>query len=530
MCGIFGVTGVEQAVYEIFSGLIAEQHRGQDACGIHTSDGKFHVKKGFGLVADVIKEEHLRRLRGNSGVGHVRYATVGAGNADDIQPFYESEYFRVSMAHNGNLTNFADLRERFGNFASDCDIEAIIKTLHSHNVSEWTKRQILDEISGLEGAATFSGMQQAFDSFEIPVRMDVMSDVTIDTLMTSVLRVMQTCEGSFSAIGNIPGFGMIGFKDPHGIKPLVVGRKDVEGRTAFAFASEEVAFQMPLDYTLMKEVGPGSVFMALADGRVIERSLMPAKTHTPCIFEWIYFASPCSEMSGVSVSEYRYQLGKVNGNVYNEHGPNRSGNTICCHVPSAAKRGADGFSMVTGIPNRDVFVRNNYMRRGFILPDKASREYNAMLKMPIDFSVLKGVDTVIMIDDSIVRGDTSRNIVMRLRREAAKRGLPLKNVHFISLAPPNAHPCVYGIDMAVDTELVAAKLGGVDGVRQYIGVDYLQYQGLPVLGMVLGKLMGHENPGYCDACFSGHYPTGITREQIERIKHDRIADKGSDYA
>jgi amidophosphoribosyltransferase len=485
------------------------------------------VKKGLGHVTDVLKERHLRQLTGNSAVGHVRYATVGAGG--DIQPFYESEFFSASLAHNGNLTNFSVLRDQFGNFASSCDLEAILKVLHTNMISGWIKRQVGDELERYADVLSGGDVRRALDGFEVPVSIDLKSDVAIDSVLASVLKVMEACEGSFSVVGNIPGLGMMGFKDPHGIKPLVVGKKKVGERTAYAFASEDVAFQMPLDFDFIKEIEPGSVFIALEDGRTIDRVLVPGREHTPCIFEWIYFASPCSSIDGVSVSEYRYQLGKMNGHAYRKVMSNGAGKTVCCHVPSAAKRGAEGFAAVTGIPIRDVLVRNNYMQRGFILPDRASREYNAMLKMPIDFSVLRGVETLVIIDDSIVRGDTSMQLVDRIRRETAKRGLPLRNIYFISMAPPNAHPCVYGIDMAVDTELVAAKLGRVDAVRKYIGVDYLQYQELPALGSVLGKLRGESNPSYCDACFSGRYPTGISSEQILRIKQERLADKGSDY-
>ncbi len=509
MCGIIGITGVDNVVEELYAGLIALQHRGQDACGIHTFDGKVNVKKGKGLVQEVFSRKNMQRLKGSSGIGHVRYATVGCNDEDDIQPFYESLFFFASMAHNGNLTNFSELKRRYGTIASGCDVEAILKVFQTHAVSS--------QMSGTS-------------MVRLPARIDTASDVSIDLIVDSVRKVMEECEGSFSAIGNIQGFGMIGFKDPYGIKPLSVAKKDAGKGKAFAFASEDVVFQMPLNYDFIKEVEPGSLFIAMEDGRVIERKLVD-KERSPrsCIFELIYFASQCSSINSASVSEYRYQLGKELGNEWLSNNLPSGDNVICAAVPSASRRGAVGFADVTGIALRDVFVRNNYLRRGFILPNRSEREYNAALKLPIDFSVLEDADYVVLIDDSIVRGDTSKIIIERLRAECAKRELPLKKVGFGVLAPPNAYPCVYGIDMPVDKEMIYAKEGSIDGVRKYIGVDDLLYNRNGTLSKVLDKVRGENGSTMCDACFSGNYPTGISQEKINLLKQERLADKGSDY-
>lgn len=534
MCGIIGIHGIDDAVFEIFNGLISLQHRGQDACGMHTWDGKsVRVKKGHGLVADVFQENHFRKLKGRSGIGHVRYATVGDGDSRDIQPLYESEFFVASYNHNGNLTNFSKLRELFGNFGSSCDLEAILKTSHTDIVTSSLKHDIIKAVRDMPAESSQEEIIRTIQELEIAPSIDMSSDRAIDFVLDSVRKVMQTCEGSYSVIGNIPGLGMMGFKDPYGIKPLVVGMKQTDKGVAHAFASETVAFQLPLGYDLIKEIEPGSIFLVRGDGSVIERQLVNGKTASPCIFELLYFASPVSSINGVSVSEYRYQSGKVSGMDYMDRfsrqvSQEMEGRIICGSIPSASVRGAAGFSEVTGIPERDIFIRNNYLKRGFILPDRKAREQNAMLKLPIDLNVLQGVETVVLIDDSIVRGDTSKNLIYRLRTEAERHSLPLKNIHFISLSPPNRHPCPYGIDMAIDKELIAASRD-IESVRQYIGADYLQYQRIGMLGVVLDKLLGCEKSTYCDACFSGDYPTGLTSADLKRISDERIADKGCDY-
>ncbi|MFH1064753.1 MAG: amidophosphoribosyltransferase [Candidatus Woesearchaeota archaeon] len=509
MCGIIGITGIDDVVQELYAGMIALQHRGQDACGIHTFSDKINVKKGRGLVQEVFNQDNITTLRGDSGIGHVRYSTVGTGtDEDDIQPFYESLFFISSMAHNGNLTNFSELKDMYGNIASGCDLEAILKVFHTHAVGS---------AMSLEREGSF------------PVKIDICSDVSIDMVFDSIKKVMETSQGSYSVIANLPGLGMMGFKDPYGIKPLAVARKSVPRGTAFCFASEDVAFQIPLGYDFIKEIGPGSVFLATTDGRVIEKSIVDKKVGPkPCIFELIYFASQTSILDSVSVSEFRYQLGKELGTSFMDDDAFDREGVICAPVPSASERGAAGFSDATGIPLRDVFVRNAYLRRGFILPDKSAREYNAALKLPIDFSVLRDARYVILIDDSIVRGDTSRIIIERLRTECSKRALPLEKVGFGVLAPPNAFPCVYGIDMPVDKELIYAKSGDLESVRKYIGVDHLMYNRIEVLDWVLSRLKG-EGSGMCNACFSGVYPTGISHQEIDRLKQERLADKGSDY-
>ncbi|MBW2964932.1 hypothetical protein KY363_05745 [Candidatus Woesearchaeota archaeon] len=528
MCGIIGIQGIDDVVNELVGGLIHLQHRGQDACGIHTSDdqGRIYVKKGLGLVQEVLKEEHFRRLRGSSGIGHVRYATVGAGDSADIQPFYESGFFIASLAHNGNLTNFSDLRDNQLCLASGCDGEALLKVVHSNTVSLMLK----DRLAASFAASGQDSVESVIESLQLPTRFDMSSDCAVDAVLEAIRGLMSVCQGSYSAVMNIPGFGMLGFKDPYGIKPLSVATKQTGKGTAFCFASEDVAFQLPLGFDFVEELAPGSAFLAMKDGRVIKRKFSSVTKPHLCIFERIYFASVCSSLFGVSTSEFRFQSGKLNGQAYLDAGFPVGAGTIFSPVPSASERCGAGFCEVTGIQSRNVYVRNNYMKRGFILPHRKAREYNAMLKLPIDFSVLKNVENLVLGDDSVVRGDTSRNIVYRVRDEAKRRGLPLKNVYLVVMAPQNLHPCPYGIDMPVDKELIASKMGGDRArIAEYIGVDGLLYMGVPVLGRILSKLSKDSDPKYCDACFSGIYPTGLTAQDIERLKNERIADKGSEY-
>jgi len=495
MCGIIGITGVKGVVKELYQGMITLQHRGQDACGIVTFDNKFLLKKGNGLVKEVFNKKHLQRLCGSSGIGHVRYATVGDGDVEDIQPAFLDGRFFISMAHNGNLTNFADLKRRFKTIRSGCDLEAILKVFYN----------------------------------EFPRGIDFTSNEAIDAVFDTVKKVMEICKGSYSVITHIPGLGMLGFKDPFGIKPLIFGRKQTAEGPAYAFASEDISFQLPLGYDLIKDLEPGSAILVTESGAVVEKKIIPSWISFPCIFEWIYFAMGCSSLLGVSASEYRYQQGKELAYEYTKLKYPTGDKVICTEIPSASERGAAGFSEAIGIKYRKVFIRNNYVGRGFILPDKESRTNNAMLKLPIDFSVLRDVEYLILVDDSIVRGDTSKAVIERIRKETAKRGFPLKEIYFLSMAPPNKFPCVYGIDMSVDKELIASRAANIEEIRDYIGVDHLIYQKREVLGKILAKLVGKEGVTFCDACFSGNYPTGITKEDIERIKQERIRDKGCEY-
>ncbi|MBT5022699.1 amidophosphoribosyltransferase [Candidatus Woesearchaeota archaeon] len=494
MCGIIGIIGVDNVVHELYNGLIALQHRGQDAGGIVTFDSKFHMKKGHGLVREVFKENHFKRLSGTAGIAHVRYATVGSGENEDIQPSFLDGSFFISMAHNGNLTNFSELKKEYNTVRSGCDLEAILKVFYN----------------------------------EFPDNVNIASEDSLDAIFYTIKQVMLKCKGSYSVITHIPGLGMMGFKDPYGIKPLMIGKKKTPSGNAYAFASEDVAFQSPLDFDFVKDVDPGSVFLVTESGEIYEKTLINSKKMSPCIFEWIYFAKGCSSILGVSVSEFRYKLGRELANEWAKQNMPNNKTVICSEIPSASERGAVGFSDGTGIKYRKVFDRNNYVGRGFIQPTKKAREENAKLKLPIDYSVLRGVESLILVDDSIVRGDTSKQTIKELRTQTKKRGLELKNIYFLSLAPQNKHPCVYGIDMSVDKELIAAQKD-LSGIKKYIGMDELIYQKKKMLGTVLRNLSGIQNITYCDACFSGNYPTGITQEDIEIIKKERIADKGCEY-
>ena len=532
MCAILGIQGIENVAIELINGGIALQHRGQDSCGITTYGEKFHTKKGFGLVQKVFNEAHIKRLKGNSGIIHLRYATVGSGDEEDIQPFSSDSFLLLSMGYNGNLTNFTRLKEEYGTIGSGCDVEAIQKVLHTEMVTRNLESEVASGLTRLPGSALFNGgMEEAMHSLDIPHNVNLSADNAIDHLFESITKVLKVCSGSYSVISHIPGLGMFGFRDSYGIKPLVIGKKTTSNGIAFAFSSETVAFQMPLGFDFIKDVDAGSVFLATEDGRIIERQLVESTNAYPCVFELIYFASPCSVINGISVSEFRYQLGKYLGEDYLTANLPTGDNVVCCGIPSAPERGAYGFSEITEIAKRDVLVRNNYLKRGFILPDREAREYNAMLKMPIDFSALGNAEYLVLVDDSIVRGDTTKSIIHRIKTEAKKRSLPLKEVIIVSLSPENKYPCVYGIDMAVDKELIAGKLDSVEEVRDYIGADRLLYQQIERLMQVRKKLLKGNSGGcsHCDACFSGNYPTGLTPKDIERIKQERLSDKGSDY-
>ena len=480
MCGFIGVIGVDGAVREVYDGLVAVQHRGQDAAGIITYDGRFHVKKGEGLVRDIFSAANIERLRGQLAVGHVRYPTVGSGGGEDAQPFTVNYPFGICMAHNGNVANYDELRrdlEGRGHriLYSGCDVEVILNVF---------------------AGALARESEQEF---------------TLAAYHAAVREVYRTVRGAYSVAGFVAGHGLFAFRDPFGIKPIAVGTKRTEdGGVAHAVASESVVLTT-LDYGLLPLGAPGEALFFGIDGTVDATPIVAPNPH-PCVFEFVYFARPDSSIEGESVYESRIRMGERLAATFRETGLNAD---VVIPVPDSARTAALALAQALGLPYREGLVKNRYVGRTFIMPDDGDRRKSVRQKLNAIEDEFRGRD-VLLVDDSIVRGHTSRAIVRLARHAGARR------VFFGSTAPPLVHPCVYGVDMSTRREFVA-RGRSTEQVAAEIGADAVIYQTLDdLVGAVTARRP--DLPHMCTACFSGQYPTAdITSDMLLRIEEERLA-------
>ncbi len=474
MCGIIGIIADEDVVDGLYSGLLALQHRGQDAAGIITYDHMFHLKKGIGLVLRVFTKKNLERLKGNIGIGHTRYPTIGPGGTEDAQPFYVNTPFGIAMAHNGNVTNYWELKrslaeESFRHLNSHCDVEVILNVfadeLSHQNIKEFDESAVFEATRG----------------------------------------VFERVRGSYSVVGMIVGKGLLGFRDPYGIRPLIFGRRG----NSYGFASESVAFDL-LGYETLRDVKPGEVIFVDMDRRVHSKVLIQ-KRHTPCIFEWVYFARPDSVIDGIGVYEARLRLGRELAKECLKRGIKPD---VVVPVPDTARAAALPIAQTLGVELREGLIKNRYIARTFIMPTQRERIASVRQKLNPIKSEISG-KRVLLVDDSIVRGTTSREIISLVRKAGAKE------VYFAVTCPPLRYPCVYGIDMATRGEFIA-KTHSVKEIERLIGADVLVYQTLE--GMI--KAVKGERPQeFCTACFTNRYPTGETEKTLRRFELERIQVK-----
>ena len=483
MCGFIGIFGPDgtDVAPEIYEGLLAVQHRGQDAAGITTFTDSFHVKKGFGLVIEVFNERNMSRLRGNMGVGHVRYPTVGDGRDEDAQPFHLTFPFGIAMAHNGNVTNFAELCQRnFTNSGtrlnSSCDLEVILFVF---------ARALAERHRTNDGS------------------------LDVEDVFHAVTRVFEEVKGAYSVVATIPDVGMIAFRDPYGIKPICFGERTDELGTWYAVASESVVLDVN-GYHRTIDVGPGeAVFIDTA--RRITRRKLADRPHRPCIFEWVYFARPDSFLDDVSVYKTRRRFGKALARQWRDRGAPMP--DVVIPIPDSSRDAAMALSKKLAVPYREGLIKNRYIGRTFIMPTQTSRSSSIRRKLnPIHLEFQN--KAVLLVDDSIVRGNTSRRIVQMARDAGAKK------VYFGVTSPPLVAPCPYGIDMASKREFVADGKD-VDEIAAEIGVDYLMY--LDRDSMNAAARRGNSKlGGFCNACFTGEYPTGdVTFERLKAIEEER---------
>jgi amidophosphoribosyltransferase len=483
MCGFIGIYGPPgtDCALEIYEGLLAVQHRGQDAAGITTFTDSYHVKKGLGLVRDVFNERNMSRLVGNLGVGHVRYPTVGAGTDDDVQPFHVVFPNGIAMAHNGNVTNFLELKRELGlsgvRIGSSCDLEVILFVF-----AEALSRRVQPG-----------------------------NKLSPDDVFAAIEAVYAKVKGAYSVVCILADGGLVAFRDPYGIKPICFGEKHTEEGAWFACASESVVLDV-IGYQRTVDIGPGEAMYINSDREIVTRKLA-AKPHNPCIFELVYFARPDSMLDDISVYKTRVRFGEALADQWREAGAPIPDSII--PVPDSSRDAAMAMAMKLAIPYREGLVKNRYIGRTFIMPSQTSRQSSVRRKLNTIGLEFKGKD-VLLIDDSIVRGNTSRRIVHMARDAGARK------VYFGVTSPPLVSPCPYGIDMATKTEFIAGNKSN-DQIAAELEVDYLLYLDRDRMNAA-ARAGNPKIKSFCNACFTGEYPTGdVTREMLDAIEGERCS-------
>ncbi|MCX6768089.1 MAG: amidophosphoribosyltransferase [Candidatus Micrarchaeota archaeon] len=467
MCGIIGVTteSGESAAVPIYTGLLALQHRGQDSAGIACTSGKrVSLVKAPGLVESVFDEKTLSSLEGSCGIGHVRYATIGASLNRDAQPFMD-EGNRIALAYNGNVANYEELSKPFAPLESTCDAEVIVRMLG-----------------------------RAFAA-----------DRSVEGVFKGVAEVMEKVNGSYSVVAAVTGVGIVAFRDPHAIMPLAMGRKAGKEGDEYAFASETVALDA-IGYEFIRDLKPGEAVVAGFDKKTYSREILPGKP-AHCMFQWVYFARPDSTIDGRSVYDARLELGKELAALYKRDG---RGADVVVPVPDTSRTAAQAMSEATGVPCREGLIKNRYIGRTFIMPTQLKRDKAMQVKLNPVSAVIEG-KRVALVDDSIVRGTTGRKIVALVKKKA-------KAVNMFVTCPPLKEPCFYGIDFPVRDELIANGRS-VEGIREFLGLDGLTYMTLDGLKKAIGL------PGLCMACLTGEYPTEISKALSSKVAAARAQER-----
>jgi amidophosphoribosyltransferase len=491
MCGLVGVVVSKDAGVCLYDTLTVLQHRGQDAAGIMTSDnGKLNLRKDNGLVKDVFRTRHMRRLTGNMGVGHVRYPTAGGSSPALAQPFYVNSPYGLCLAHNGNLTNSKELsrdlfKEDLRHINTDSDSEVLLNVF-AHELQRRNKVKPLPE-----------------------------------DVFAAVAGVHNRCRGGFVAIVMLSGYGIVGFRDRNGIRPLVFGSRESEkGKKEYMIASESVALDSQ-GFTIERDVAPGEAVYIDTDGELHTQLCTEPGVHTPCIFEHVYFARPDSLMDGISVYKARMRMGDRLADKIERIRPAHDIDVII-PVPDTARTAALELANRLGLKFREGFVKNRYIGRTFIMPGQSQRKKSVRQKLNAIDLEFKGKN-VLLVDDSIVRGTTCKQIIQMARDAGAAK------VYFASAAPAIRYPNVYGIDMPAADELIASGKTEKE-IEEAIGADWLIYQDLEDL--ISTALEG--NPSikqYECSVFNGEYVTGdvdeIYLKRIENLRNDAAKAKKS---
>lgn len=481
MCGIVGIVGKENVNQSLYDALTVLQHRGQDAAGMVTyQDDRFFLRKDNGLVKDVFRTRHMQRLQGNVGIGHVRYPTAGSSTSAEAQPFYVNSPYGITLAHNGNLTNVQELAEDL--FRSD-----------------------------LRHINTNSDSEVLLNVFAHELQEQGKLNPTKDEIFKAVESVHKRCKGGYAVIAMLTGYGIVAFRDPNGIRPVCYGKKETAKGTEYMISSESVALNA-MGFTLVRDIAPGEAIYIETDGQIYSQQCVPNPELHPCIFEHVYFARPDSIIDGISVYKARLRMGEKLAEKVQRVRPDHDIDVVI-PIPDTSRTSAMQMANDLGVKFREGFIKNRYIGRTFIMPGQSMRKKSVRQKLNAIELEFRGKN-VMLVDDSIVRGTTCKEIVQMARDAGANR------VYFASAAPAVRYPNVYGIDMPSATELIAHGRTEEE-IETLIGADWLLYQDLADL-----VESAHEgNPhitGFDCSVFNGEYITGdITPQYLERLEKVR---------
>jgi amidophosphoribosyltransferase len=492
MCGILGVVSSSPVNQLLYDGLLLLQHRGQDAAGIATAMGKkFNMHKGNGLVRDVFRTRNMRSLPGMSGIGHVRYPTAGsAADSEEAQPFYVNAPFGIMLAHNGNLTNSDQIKDEMfrrdlRHINTESDSETLLNVL-AHKLEEARHGVTLDP----------------------------------DSIFEAVAGLHRRVRGAYACVAEIAGYGIVAFRDPHGIRPLCFGTAETDAGVEYLVASESVALE-GLGFRMVRDVQPGEAIFIDLDGNFYSRQCANNPSLNPCIFEYVYFARPDSLIDGASVYATRLRMGEYLAEKIAREIP-LGDIDVVMPIPDTSRPSAMQLAMQLNLDYREGFLKNRYVGRTFIMPGQSVRKKSVRQKLNAMSVEFKGKN-VLLVDDSIVRGTTSREIVQMARDSGANK------VYFASASPPVRYPNVYGIDMPTRSELIASGRSD-DEIRWAIGADALVYQDIEAMKRSVTDI----NPrlrNFEASCFEGVYVTGdVSPEYLDRIEMARAnaSNRGED--
>lgn len=486
MCGIAAIVSHQAVNQDLYDALTVLQHRGQDAAGIVTCEGgRLHLRKDNGLTRDVFTQSQMLKLRGNMGIAHVRYPTAGCTSSAEAQPFYVNSPFGLTLAHNGNLTNTAELKQAL--FVEDQ------RHINTDSDSEVLLNVFAHELHSLGKL-----------------------DLSVDDVFKAVAGVHKRCRGAYAVVIMIAGFGILGFRDPHGIRPAVFGRRENSGQAPeFMIASESVALDV-LGFEIIRDIQPGEAVFISQAGELHTRQCAETIDHCPCIFEYVYFARPDSIIDNISVYKARLRMGEKLAEKILREWPDHDID-VAIPIPDTSRTAALSMANLLGVKYREGFIKNRYIGRTFIMPGQKMREKSVKQKLNAIGLEFEGKN-VLLVDDSIVRGTTSAQIIQMARDAGAKK------VYFASAAPPVRYPNVYGIDMPAAHELIAHDRTEED-VCEAIGADRIIYQDLNDLIDAVRR--GNRTIQHFDtSCFSNQYITG----DIDDVYLERIEDLRNDHA
>ena len=479
MCGIVALFNPnENVANSIYDGLIQLQHRGQDAAGISTlNENKIHLHKDTGLITEVFKSDKSKlNLIGNLGIGHVRYPTAGSNDVNDSQPFYTSNPVNITLAHNGTLTNSESIRKNllkthFCQFNTSSDSEALMHLF-------------------------------AYELYKTNFR-----KLNTSHVFRALKSIYEKCSGGFSVVALISGIGIVAFRDPNGIRPLSIGTKN----KSYMIASESSALTA-LDFEAVEDIKPGEAIILNENGELIKRRVVRKNTHTPCLFEFVYFSRPDSSIDDISIHKSRLRMGDFLGDKILKEYPKLNVDVVI-PIPDTSRTSAMQVAYKLGVKYREGFMKNRYIGRTFIMPGQRNRKRSVKQKLnPIEIEFKD--KRVLLVDDSIVRGHTSKNIVKMVKKCGAKK------VFLASASPPIRHQNIYGIDMPATTELVAHKRS-VKEIKKYIKADELIYQNLEDLKRS-ASIGNPKITEFEDSVFTGNYRVGnITKDYLVNLENTR---------